>query len=771
MNPTPRRFALPDLAPLAISGVLLAGALLPVGDRVSHAQRSFQVLVLAALLAALGRIGLRLARFLAPGLAGLSRPVSAFVFASAWAVASATWLGHFRLLDPGIFLAATALAHLLAGLLPRGAEGGGGEAGEPEAPPPPAAWRGSARLERSLLLSALAAVALAGHLDLRANLYKPAGPHSFDDTSYHLSTVATWVRHGDLRMIRFGMGDPGTAFYPAGGELASWALLAPFRDSDVAARWSQLPFALFSFLAVAALARRLGLGNRDAALAALAYASLRQVFPVLAVGAGNDHGTSFYTLAALDGALAFAARPSRGLAVATGTALGLLLGTKYLGVLFAPVVLAVLATSLWLERRGRSGLSARALAGRVALLLLAAAAAGGYTYLRNAVATGNPVFPAPVRLFGVELFPGWEGALVSARRGEEPALAVWSFLTARPDLFGRLFPFTLLPAALLAPVAALARRRFREAVVFSLPAAFFLQFLFQTHDHRDLRYFLPGIAVAAVALAWLLAREGRGYAALRLAATAGLLLQVVSAFDRGRPHWFLWIPLFLAVGAGLELAVWTWLRRKRETASGSAAPRWPGRLAALARNRPFRLAAAAAALLLALSPLGRVVRRYQETKLDERDSARALQRVTGPGGARVAYAGFNQPYLFFGDRLQNDLQIVPRNRHLEAQYFDWNGSAADPYEEGSYRQWRANLEARRIGFVVVVREPEGCPEERWVRRRPGFELAYDDGRVGIWKVVPARAGASGPPSPAEEEGAGLSAPRGGGEPSPPSPRP
>src|SRR6185295_8915989 len=196
------------------------------------------------------------------------------------------------------------------------------------------------RIETALLLAAALAISLLLLRELKGMRYLPPG--SYDDLSYHLSAVATWIRHGDLRMVRFSMGDPSTPFYPILGEMASWVLIAPFRDSDVAARWTQLPFAFFSFLAVAAIARRLGLARREAALAAISYAGIRHVFPFLAMGAGNDHSTSFFALAALDASLAFARRPRPGAAVVTGAALGLLLATKYVGILFAPVLLAVL---------------------------------------------------------------------------------------------------------------------------------------------------------------------------------------------------------------------------------------------------------------------------------------------------------------------------------------------------------------------------------------------------------------------------------------------
>ena len=354
------------------------------------------------------------------------------------------------------------------------------------------------------------AIALVGLYDMWRLRFAPAGPHGFDDVSYHLSAVATWIRYGDLRMIRFSMGDPSTPFYPILGEIASWVLIAPFRDSDVVARWTQVFFAVFSFLAVVAISRRLGLSRRNAAFAAIAYAGIYHVFPVLSVSAGNDQSTSFFTLAGIDAALALARRPRPGTAIAAGAALGLLLATKYIGVLFAPVILAVLVLVAWIERRRRAERApARTLAGAALLLAATMAVTGGYTYLRNAVTTGNPIFPAPVEILGIEIFPGW-GGITTAERAAAPEfdIDVWEFLTRRSKLFGSYFPFTLLPAALLAPFLALWRRRWRAALTFVLPAVIFLQFLFLMPDHRDVRYFLPAVALAAVAFAWLLEEAG-----------------------------------------------------------------------------------------------------------------------------------------------------------------------------------------------------------------------------------------------------------------------
>src|SRR3954447_9992433 len=702
-----------NLPALLIAAVLFAGAAWP------GSPRAFQAVVLAAMLAALWEAGSRLARWLAPDLPWDSHAVAAFSLAVGIAVVPATWMGQFGWLQPAPFLVWTAIVFLLALWLPHRNAGAGTS-------PAPTTESPRIRVDTALLIMAALAIVLVGLTDMWRIRWAPAGQHGFDDISYHLPAVATWIRHGDVRMIRFSMGDPSTPFYPILGEMASWVLIAPFRDSDVAARWTQLFFAVFSFLAVASIARRLGLSRRSAAFAAICYAGIYHVFPVLSVSAGNDQSTSFFTLAGLDAGLALARRPRPGVAVVAGAALGRLLATKYIGVLFVPPVLAVIAVAAgveWIARRRREPaerLEARALPGIALALVLAMATGGGYTYLRNAMTTGNPIFPAPVSVFGVEVFPGWEGISTAEKTAApEFKIDVWELLTRRSKLFGSYFPFTLLPAALLGPLLALWRRRWTAALVLALSTVFFLEFLYLMADHRDIRYFLPAVALAAVAFAWLLEEIGP-----RAIPVRGVVLAWI-AFQSGRQvtdPGAVGVLLVAVLGVLLERTWW----RGRATPARSWIRRWGW-------------IAAAGAVAIAAVPMGWAVGNYQVKKFTHPKMAGplALDRIVGSRGARVAYAGYNQPYFFFGRRFQNDLQIVPRNRMLDAQYYRWGVEVRDPYVEGVYRRWWDSLQERGIEYVVIVRGPWEEPEGRWVSRRTeDFALVWADPQVEIWRVVP-----------------------------------
>ena len=432
---------------------ILSAAVLAVDAGLSPASRTWQALACMALLAALGLAGWRLAALLLPGEGLLTRVTAAFSLSVALGTVSATALGCLGLLTPRLFELLAGCGAVLSLLAPRP---------EPGGEPP---WRPALLPLLCLGLLAILTVAnLVEHGD------SPPGTFSYDDLSYHLPAVATWLHSHDLRMMKLSYGDESTTFYPIGGELWAWVLVAPFRDSDVLARWSQLPFALFSLIAVAAVARRLGLSGPTTALAVIFYWSVPRTLFQLALTAGNDHSLAFFMIAGVDAALLLARRQDGSRAVYAGVVLGLLLGTKYIAILFAPLLFLV-----WLAARqdARQEAPSPGLLAVAGLVLAFAVITGGYTYLRSAVVTGNPLFPAPVELFGKQLLPGWPEASPGSRRAVESGSDLFPLLWGRTDLLGPLFRFTLLPGALAAAVLALWRWRSpggRTALVAALSA-------------------------------------------------------------------------------------------------------------------------------------------------------------------------------------------------------------------------------------------------------------------------------------------------------------
>lgn len=718
--------------PLSAAAVLVAAALTPAPPDALRAA------AVAALLVALGTFGLRLAgRLLEGPAAGAATLLTAAgAFGTASAVLATTVLGAAGHLRPVPFLLAAAGLGAVAAALPRVrllSQSEGGEAAAPaDAARSPSIHPALPRLETALLLAALAGVALQVGAEAWRERWVP--PRKLDDASYHLSTVALWTHTHDLRTIKFDHGDRSTAFYPIGGELVAWTLVAPLRDSDWATRWNQLLFGLLSIAAVVAVARRLGVSRRGSLLAVLLWVSTRRAFPLLLFTAGNDHSTGFYLVALVDATLLAAAHSKAGPALYAGTALGLLVGVKYLGVMLGgPVVLLAAALVLVRALRDPPGTWPQRLA-QAGWAGAAAAALGGYTYLRNLAALGNPVFPAPVDLFGVEL-PGWRAVTIEVRRHlPEFAIEPVRFLLRR-DIFGEVFRLATLPGALVAPIAgALARgtatERLARAGTFALPAVAYVLFLRLVHDHRENRYLFGAIAVAAVAAAWLVDRWARrgGSAAVVAAfvgAAVGLVVVHASVGWLVRPGW-------QSAAATAALAGLGWL-----AASPPGRRAWRDDILPIVRRPATLTATVLLALAAAAAAGGPALHAYRERQLHAEPIADWLDRRTRDHDSVVAYVGHNAPYPFAGTRLQNRLEIVPTNWNLEGRHFDWGRAARFPFDHGRYRQWLENLERLGVEWVVIDRRGRVRPERDWMRWHPGrFRRVWGSGDHELWRFEP-----------------------------------
>ncbi|HVS03392.1 MAG TPA: hypothetical protein VMT16_11535 [Thermoanaerobaculia bacterium] len=186
------------LRPLTL-GALMIGCLVPTAG----APRFLQLLATAALIGAPGAIGGRAVRWLRLGLGRLETLFVAGVLACGVAVCVGYALGTAGWLRPAPFRLVVAAVLLAACAVPVPAY-----ARRP-APEPPSR-RAHRSIETAFLWSALGAVLCGLLAVVWSHRLTPPGAFAFDDTSYHLSAVATWWQAGDLWMVNFAFGDPST---------------------------------------------------------------------------------------------------------------------------------------------------------------------------------------------------------------------------------------------------------------------------------------------------------------------------------------------------------------------------------------------------------------------------------------------------------------------------------------------------------------------------------------------------------------------------------
>jgi hypothetical protein len=376
-------------------------------------------------------------------------------------------------------------------------------------------------------------------------------PFAFDALTYHLTTVATWLKEGNLDPTPLSL---CCAYYPANAELMfTWPML--FLGSDALVDTVQIGFAVLAALAVAGIARSAGLSRWTAAAAG----GLFVVTPIVLAQAPTNYADVIVTacaLAALHSLVRFAVTGAPQRLVVAGLASGLVLGTKGTGIIWA-LVLALGALVLVFARRRAGTLSSRAAASALVAFAAAALALGSYWYARNWIEQGNPVYPFRVEVAGMTAFHGplrVDDVLTQPDAARDDPLPVEVLRSWAADLdfwhqgsydyqqraggLGPLWPWLALP--LLLPMAVVLARRRSSALIALVPIA--LVFAVQPYRWWS-RFTIPLMAVGVLAIAcaavwaprpWMRRAVQAAALALALAGVALCTFQVDPA-ARARP--------------------------------------------------------------------------------------------------------------------------------------------------------------------------------------------------------------------------------------------
>ena len=532
-------------------------------------------------------------------------------------------------------------------------------------PEPEGEWTGRGA-GRGAALAAGVGVALASLALIPALLGRL--PEDFETRHYHIANLASWLQTGSLWPLPFQNPAFATATHPGNGETVGLWLALP-THADHASYVGNVAFGLLAVLAVALLARRLGGRAWVGALGALAVLGT----PVLFGSQVHSLGTDLAAAGPLIAAVAFlhlAVREGqRRWLWLTGIAAGLAIGSKYSALVPAAVLLAGAAVAI----RPRRDLWR---------LLPGLALFAGPWLLRNAIATGNPIFPQGVEVLG---WPGYSSPLESISgplaghlvRFETGVIAEWMRLLWR--LWG--------PVILLVPLGMIAAFRSRDRRWLGVLAlAWFLAYASTpfTGQSRvmgiNTRYALPavllGVALASASLPRVLLAPVLGVA---------LVFDAVHALEPGilrRPDLELGWGALAALGAGAAVA-FAWSRR----------PAFAGRL----------LRPALVAFVLAGVLGGTMINSARD-----RDPTPLERHVADffpfSGGTIVSIGVFDLRSLL-GPRLHVRLVAVSEG----------GASGEDPYDDAA--EFQAALDRMNPSIIAVsLRSAEGVPPE-W-RLRP-----------------------------------------------------
>ncbi len=696
--------------------------------------------------------------------AGPPRVLAASVLAWGWVTVGVEVVGNLGQLDPptlvGWSVAGLVVAGLVAFVRPAAAD---------IAPPREAMgpW-------------AILATGLVGWAALRLGLISVVFPVKVvsDGPIYHLYMAARWWKAGRLFLVATPFGELGATYFWANGELwYSWLLT--LSGGDRVARIGQVPFLILGGMAIEAIARHLGTRASAARLAAcwfvaitpeLIFAFEPNVDSILI--AGYLLGVYFFLRAFTS------SEPLSVRALILGSlAAGLGMGTKPTGIVFFPPVLALVVVGLVWRWWGhwRSGLLS------VIAAVLPALAMMGYWPIRNALLTGNPLYPIQIEAMGRVWFAGW---FAPGAMHQSPYYIPWQNWRACWDIILSVCDPRELPVWLASLVGVWAIRRprttddrvtdrwvwgFAGLALFNL-AAYWLVIPYRSQQ----RFSFPALALLAIPLARLFDRAGwvRGLAVVLL---AGHLITPQTWPIAAREAEIPWdgqamIPNAVPGAIDFPTTQADWRQQIQRPGFWATGLLGVGALGTVAWWRVRRWVAVVWLLPCVVGSAELINARAGIAFpyfADYIVGWTVLEARAGRQGARIAYAGHKIPYYLMGSNLQNDVQYVNIDQHrdwLLHDYFQHAASSGDPTLwpnpfpawgrlHPDYTAWLANLRAARIDLLVVTRVnvEEGVenvadrdlfPIERvWAEShpeafRPIYGVVENDPRFKIFQVKP-----------------------------------
>ncbi len=225
------------------------------------------------------------------------------------------------------------------------------------------------------------------------NLISP--PFGWDSLNYHFTFAVEWLKHGNLDTPITVFDDPSPAYYPINGSLYFLWLMLPLKNVFLA-DLGQAPFYAMAIFSVFAISRKIGLSKELSFYAAVLFLLIPNFFKQMQF-AYVDVMVAALFLSALLYLFRLAEDFSRQNLLIFSASFGLFVGVKtvalpYAVFLFIPFVYLVLKHFkkayffLWFA--------------------VIAALLGGFSYFRNFIETGNPLYPLDFYLFGKNIFKG-----------------------------------------------------------------------------------------------------------------------------------------------------------------------------------------------------------------------------------------------------------------------------------------------------------------------------------------------------------------------------
>lgn len=326
------------------------------------------------------------------------------------------------------------------------------------------------------------------------NLVNP--PFGWDDLNYHFTFAVEWFKNGTLATPIVVSDYPAPSYYPLNASFIFYWLLLPFKNVFLA-DIGQVPFYGIVFLSMYSIGKKIGLNRRFSFYAAILLLLTPNYFKQMKIAYVDVMVTAFFLLG-----LNFLFNLQKNFNIKNilliGLSTGLLIGTKIIAI---PHALIIALYFLWLSYLVcvRDRLYFRLLLSGI-IFILAILSMGGFSYVRNFIMTGNPLYPLNVNMWGVTLFKGVLGG--EFINNSENSFGWGKFLFS--EGVGAGFILYAIPGLILAGIGLIKKRPQHKPYLWLLFTLIpFLYFVYRFGvGIPNTRYLYPWFAVCYILAIW-----------------------------------------------------------------------------------------------------------------------------------------------------------------------------------------------------------------------------------------------------------------------------
>lgn len=562
-------------------------------------------------------------------------------------------------------------------------------------------------------------------------------PFGWDDLNYHFTFAVEWFKNKSLLTPIVVSDYPAPSYYPLNGSFIFFWLLLPFKNVFLA-NLGQVPFYIVVFLSMYSIGKKIGLSQKYSVYASILLLLVPNYFKQMRIAYVDVMVAAFFLLA-----LNFLANLKKEFSIRNvllvGLSCGLLIGTKIIAIphmlIISVYFLLLSGLSLIKNRQYKRFFSS------VFIFILAAIVMGGFSYIRNFIMTGNPLYPLELKLFGRTLFKGVLGG--EFINNDNGAFALGKFLFH--EGVGAGFILYVIPGLILAGIALIKKAPAHKWLLWALFILIpFLYFVYRFEvGVANIRYLYPWFAICYILAIWGLSTFRIPEKILRYGLIVCSLASVAEFAKRNELIFSFILSLILFV-------LFFNIRKVKRFLL----------LKPLVTFFVFFIIGASFLQYLYIDYSKNEFKRY---KLSQKNSGFWPEAIDAwiwldqnTDGNNIAYIGRPVPFPLYGTKLKNNVFYVSVNQgapYLHAYRNSWY-SCSGGYENfhkvlmepnnyrgnAEYNTWLNNLKEKNTGFLFIyslhqIKGIEFPIEDSWAKMHPEvFSLVFNNNTIHVYRI-------------------------------------